>query len=165
MLTRNVYVKISPLQFCNSCPSLTKPDNAEFEIQGQSDWRMMSLCHHRHALLGEGPESVGVFSCSEGFYLEGKQSVECNVFGEWEPDLPVCKSRNILFYMDLYPIYFLSVLLWISWTHSIRTDIWTGLLFRRHDTEHVSGRLHAERSASADVSWQRLLVWGETVMC
>ena len=49
---------------------------------------------------------MGVFSRSEGFYLEGKQSVECNVFGEWEPDLPVCKSRNILFYMDLSYLFF-----------------------------------------------------------
>ena len=47
--------------------------------------------------LGDGPESVGVFSCSDGYYLEGKQTVECNLFGEWESDLPVC--RGILTYI------------------------------------------------------------------
>ena len=46
-------------------------------------------------LLGEGPQSVGVFSCSEGYYLEGKQTVECNVFGEWESDLPVCRGEQL----------------------------------------------------------------------
>ena len=60
------------------------------------DVTMSSSLHHvlsTHVLLGEGPDSVGVFSCSEGYYLEGKQTVECNVFGEWESDLPVCRGE------------------------------------------------------------------------
>ena len=36
-----------------------------------------------------------MFSCEEGYYLEGKQTVECNVFGEWESDLPICRCRFI----------------------------------------------------------------------
>merc|ERR1719318_856068 len=35
-----------------------------------------------------------MFSCEEGYYLEGKQSVECSVFGEWESDLPICRLIN-----------------------------------------------------------------------
>ena len=35
-LFANIYVQISPLSFCNSCPSLDSPENAEIEIQGQT---------------------------------------------------------------------------------------------------------------------------------
>lgn len=42
---------------------------------------------------GRGPEAVGVFSCGPGYYLEGEQTVQCNIFGEWGAGQPDCRRR------------------------------------------------------------------------
>ena len=42
-------------------------------------------------LLGSNSASLGIFSCHEGFNLEGKDTIGCNLFGEWESAPPVCK--------------------------------------------------------------------------
>ena len=49
------------------------------------------------AIKGKGALSVGHFSCEEGYYLEGKGSIECNVFGQWESDLPICRCKLLSF--------------------------------------------------------------------
>ena len=45
----------------------------------------------RNSFLGSNSSSLGIFSCYEGFNLEGKDTVGCNLFGEWESAPPVCK--------------------------------------------------------------------------
>ena len=55
---------------------------------------LLGMCVRTRPLsLGRGPEAVGVFSCGPGYYLEGEQTVQCNIFGEWGAGQPDCRRR------------------------------------------------------------------------
>ena len=45
----------------------------------------------RDFFLGSNSASIGTFSCRDGFHLEGKDRVGCNLFGQWESEAPLCK--------------------------------------------------------------------------
>ncbi len=44
-------------------------------------------------VLGKGSASAGIINCDEGYAVQGSEKMVCNIFGEWETDLPDCRCK------------------------------------------------------------------------
>ena len=44
-------------------------------------------------MLGKGSKTKGSISCDEGYSVEGSSIIDCNVFAEWESEIPPCRCK------------------------------------------------------------------------
>ena len=54
-----VIIQISPLNFCNECPSLAVPENAEIEVQGECRNVTWYVCQHEATVTRTRPRGSG----------------------------------------------------------------------------------------------------------
>ena len=55
---------------------------------------LTSLENGRVEVLSNEVNGSAVFTCDEGFFLNGSSSVECQENGEWSEQLPTCQGEG-----------------------------------------------------------------------
>ena len=59
-------------------------------ITGEREYRSSSLLYS-DLPTGASAQTLAEFSCEDGYYLEGQHRVHCNLMGQWQTHLPLCK--------------------------------------------------------------------------
>ncbi|KAH3840535.1 hypothetical protein DPMN_113985, partial [Dreissena polymorpha] len=70
-LTDRTWDAVQPA--CVKCPGLTNPTSGAVNM------------------TTDGLTSIATYTCSHGYHLEGDNQLMCNMFGQWEGTVPVCK--------------------------------------------------------------------------
>ena len=65
---------VCALQTAIECPALTNPLNGIVSVDG-----------------GHFYDSKATYKCDDGFELDGTETRQCKLNGEWADDAPVCK--------------------------------------------------------------------------
>ena len=55
---------------------------------------LTSLENGRVEVVSNEVNGSAVFTCDEGFFLNGSSSVECQENGEWSEQLPTCQGEG-----------------------------------------------------------------------
>ena len=74
------------LYFSVACPTLTSPASGNF------------------TLTTDGTQSTAMFSCTNGYHIEGAATLSCDSSGVWTDIEPVCSKYNP-FLCKFYTIY------------------------------------------------------------